>query len=131
MNKTILYDWSDDEDYILYEEIMPEIEWYMDNHYGIIGGSIQRWDGSRDGYTSFDSYKDLFNFIEYCEIGQVFFDDDSLVLVCHHHDGTNIIHIKEMELGVVDYWKNNCDDFDYQMVEHFYKFHCLKPQINL
>lgn len=126
------YNSADDLDYehdYLYSEILPTIEHFMDNSVGFICGTIKRWDGTRTGVTPYNCYMDLIDFIEDTEIYQVFFSNESLDIVCTHHDGVNVIHIKTTDEDTFSEFKDHEDEYTYKDVMEYYNLKSHKPTL--
>ena len=124
------YDLVDDlDDDYLYSDILPTIEHYMNNSVGFICGTIGRWDGTRTGVTPYNCYMDLVNFISNTEIHQVYFNDDSLVILCAHHDGVNILHIKTTDDETFSEFKEHEDEYTYKDVMEYFTTKSHKPNL--
>ena len=101
---------SDDEKYSImrewldydYEDLQAVLD-CADNYGGyIMFGSLQRWDGTRGGYTTFERLPEaIHKAIDGCGICflKVFIDSHSnLRIVVYHHDGTNTLTVKGVTL---------------------------------
>lgn len=86
------------------------MEFFDNGRIWIVCGSVERWNGTRDGGMLFT---DFFNMLEKvgkdCEYFRFYDEDGHFYLQCSHHDGTNHFEIRRMTKGGMDLY----NDWDY------------------
>lgn len=111
-----------------YDEVEPVLENYFDNNFCLVKGTVERWDGERQGAMVICCYRDFQKLIEDYSMS-IYMTDDSLVLITSHHDGTNTFYIKQMDSNFVSEFTENEDDYCYSDICKIFDEKCIRPNI--
>lgn len=95
----------------------------------IVSGSIGRWDGTRSGFTVYDSFRDAIdtspsryggdNVFADCEIQKIWDENGHLFLTGAHHDGSVRVELRQLTNKGADAYKAIEDALATWTTDHF------------
>lgn len=95
----------------------------------IVSGSIGRWDGTRSGFTVYDSFRDAIdtspsryggdNVFADCEIQKIWDENGHLYLTGAHHDGSVSVELRQLTNKGADAYKAIEDALATWTTDHF------------
>ena len=87
------------------EETWAELDNIFNGNYLAVG-TCGRWDGTYDGGFVFKTFKELMSRFEHCVYFKIWIDNNHFYVEGSHHDGTDMVEVKEITDRGFQYYEN-------------------------